>query len=137
MKNTIQPGLETTNRFTVDAGRVTRHMGEGLAVYATPALLQDIERTCRNLLLEHLDEGEDSVGTHVDLLHLAATLEGAEVTISARVTSVDRRAMTFEVSVSDDFDELARCTHTRFIVDKNKIRERLEAKAAGIRSGKA
>jgi fluoroacetyl-CoA thioesterase len=133
MKDTIRPGLETTTRFTVDAARVTRHMGEDLGVYATPALLQDIERTCRNLLQEHLDEGEDTVGTRVDLQHLAAALEGMEVTLHVRVTGVDRRAVTLEITARDEFDELARCTHNRFVVDKAKIKQRLEAKAAEIR----
>jgi len=130
MRDTIQPGLETTAHFSVDAARVTRHMGEDLGVYSTPALLQDIERTCRNFLQEHLDEGEDSVGTRIDLQHLAATLEGMEVTLNARVTGVDRRAVTFEVSARDDFDELARCSHSRFVVDKGKLKQRLVDKAA-------
>lgn len=133
MKNSIQPGLETTVHFTVDAGRVTRHMGADLAVYGTPALLRDIEHTCHELLQEHLDEGEDSVGTRADLLHLAPTLEGVEVTIVAKVTAVDRRAVTFEVTARDPYDELARCTHSRFIVDKDKLRERIESKAARVK----
>jgi len=133
MKDDIKPGLETTVRYTVDAARVTRHMGEDLGVYATPALLRDIEHTSHNLLQEHLDEGEDSVGTRIDLQHLAATLEGVEVTLDVRVTKVDRRAVTLEFTASDGFDELARGTHSRFVVDKDKLRQRLEDKAARIR----
>jgi fluoroacetyl-CoA thioesterase len=134
MKQTLQPGLRSRSRIRVDEQRVTRHMGEDLGVYATPDLLRDIERTCRNLLQEHLDEGEESVGTRVDLQHLAATLEGMEVTLDARVTGVDHRAVTFEVTARDDYDDLARCTHTRFVVDKDKLKKRLEAKAARAKS---
>ena len=130
MKPSLQPGLETTRRFTVDAARVTRHLGEGMGVYATPAMVRDIEMTCRDFLLEHLDPGEDSVGTRVDVQHLAATPENLEVTVTARIAAVDRRAVTFEVVVRDPFDEVGRCTHTRFVVDLAKHKERLAAKIA-------
>ena len=133
MKETLQPGLETTAQFVVDAGRVTRHMGDDLGIYATPALLLDIERICHDLLQEHVDQGEDSVGTRIDLQHLAPTLEGVRVTVHARVTDVDRRAVTFAVDVRDEFEDLARCTHSRFVVATAKMKERLTAKAARIR----
>jgi fluoroacetyl-CoA thioesterase len=134
MKETLQTGLETTAQFTVDTDRITRHMGDNLGVYATPALLRDIEHTCHDLLQEHLAQGEDSVGTRIDLQHLAPTLEGVQVTVHARIIDVDRRAVTFAVDVHDEFEELARCTHGRFVVDRAKLKERLASKAARIRS---
>jgi fluoroacetyl-CoA thioesterase len=133
MKKTLQTGLETTAHFTIDADRLTRHMGGNLGVYGTPALLGDIEHTCHDLLQEHLDAGEDSVGTSIDLQHLAPTLEGARVTVHASITGVDRRAVTFAVDVRDEYEELARCTHGRFVVDREKLKERLAAKEARIR----
>src|SRR5256885_14495650 len=74
MKASLTTGLTATRRITVDRNRTIGFMGEGGRVYATPELIRDIEMTCRNLLLEHLDEGEDSVGTRVEIDHLAATL---------------------------------------------------------------
>jgi fluoroacetyl-CoA thioesterase len=133
MKKTLQTGLETTAQFTVDADRITRHMGDNLGVYATPALLRDIEHTCHELLQEHLAQGEDSVGTRIDLQHLAPTLEGVQVTVHARIIDVDRRAVTFAVDVRDEFEELARCTHGRFVVERAKLKERLASKDARIR----
>ena len=133
MKETLQPGLETTAQYTVDAERITRHMGDNLGVYGTPALLRDIEHTCHELLQEHLDPGEDSVGTRIDLQHLAPTLEGVRVTVHASITGVDRRAVTFAVDVRDEYEDLARCTHGRFVVDREKLKERLAAKEARIR----
>lgn len=133
MKESLRPGVEATRRITVDAGRVTRHMGEHLGVYATPAMINDIEMLCRDFLLEHLDPGEDSVGTRVDVQHLAATPEGMTVDITVRVTAVDRKAVTFEVAAHDGFEEAGRGTHYRFVVEVAKLKERLAAKIAKTR----
>ena len=76
MKPTLQPGLEAQARFDVDRERTIDFMGEAARVYATPMLVRDIEMTCRNLLLAHLDGGEDSVGTRVEIDHIGATLLG-------------------------------------------------------------
>ncbi len=76
MKDTLRPGVSRTNRITVDRDRTIGFMGEEARVYATPRLVSDIEMTCRNLLLEHCDAGEDSVGVEVALKHLAADARG-------------------------------------------------------------
>lgn len=133
MKSGIETGLESRQNITVDESRVTKHMGENLGVYATPFLIRDIERTCRELLQQYADEGEDSVGTHIDIQHLAPALEGADVTVEARVTGVDRRAVSFEVTVRDGFEDLARGSHSRFVVDTAKLKQRLETKAAKMK----
>lgn len=130
MKASLQPGHTKTQTITVDAARVTRHLGEHLGVYATPSMVNDIEMLCRNFLREFVDAGQDSVGTRVDIQHLAATPEGMPVEISVKVTAVDRRAVTFEAVVRDALDEVGRCTHQRFIVDLDKLKERLKAKIA-------
>ena len=63
MKPTLKPGLDHTKNITVDDSRVINFMGEDCRVYATPRIISDVEYTCRDFLLEHLDPGEDSVGT--------------------------------------------------------------------------
>lgn len=130
MKASVEPGLRKMRRVTVASKRVTRHLGENLGVYATPAMVADMEMLCRDFLMEHLDAGEDSVGTRVDIQHLAATPEGMWVDITATITAVDRRAVTFEAVARDAFDEVGRCTHARFVVDVAKMKERLQAKIA-------
>ena len=115
--------------ITVDRERTIGFMGEKARVYATPMMVRDIEMTCRELLLEHLDPGEDSVGTRVEIDHLAATLLGMTVRIEARITEVKGRAVTFEVSAHDGIDECGRCKHQRFVVELKKSEERLAAKA--------
>jgi predicted thioesterase len=130
MKESCKPGLEQTRRIVVEGERVVRHLGEGLGVYGTPWLVADIERLCHTLIAEHFDAGEGSVGTRVDIQHLAATPEGMWVDITAKVTHVDRRAVTFEVTARDAVDEIGRCTHDRFVVELAKIKERLAGKIA-------
>ena len=129
MKGSLVAGLSTVRELTVDRERTIGFMGEAARVYATPMMVRDIEMTCRKLLLEHLDAGEDSVGTRVEIDHLAATLLGMKVRIEAKVTEVKGRAVTFEVSAHDGIDAIARCKHARFVVDLKKSEERLAAKA--------
>ena len=73
MKPSLVPGLTFTRRMTVNQARTIPFMGEDGRVYATPALICDAEYVCRDGLLAHLDAGEDSVGTRVEIDHLAAT----------------------------------------------------------------
>jgi len=105
-------------------------MGEDCRVYATPRIISDVEYTCRNFLIEHLDPGEDSVGTKVNWEHVGPALLGAEVTISIKLVSVEGRRVTFEAAVNDGADAVARGTHERFIVEVQKVRERLLKKKA-------
>jgi predicted thioesterase len=105
-------------------------MGEDARVYATPSMIMDIERTCRDLIMAHADAGEDSVGIEVSVKHLAATLPGMNVEIAVRVAAVEGRKVTFEVTANDEIEEIGTGTHTRFLVDTGKTVERLKAKAA-------
>jgi fluoroacetyl-CoA thioesterase len=132
MKASLQPGVSRVNRITVDSGRTISFMGEEGRVYATPRMIGDIEYTCRNLILEHADAGEDSVGVEVAVKHLAPTLLGATVEITVRVTAVEGRKVTFDLAAKDELDEVCRGTHTRFVVDTAKTFERLKAKAAKL-----
>jgi predicted thioesterase len=130
MKQTLRPGVSKVKRLGVDAGRTIAFMGEEGRVYATPDLVRDIEHTCRELLLEHADPGEDSVGTSISITHLAPTLLGMQVEITATVAAVEGRKVTFEISAKDDLEPIGSGTHTRFVVDVGKTHERLKAKAA-------
>ncbi len=105
-------------------------MGEEARVYATPSMILDIEHTCRELILQHADAGEDSVGIEVSVKHLAATLPGMTVEISVKVTAVEGRKVTFEVAAKDEIEAVSAGTHARFVVDIAKTIERIKAKAA-------
>ena len=129
MKSSLQAGLQALARFDVDRERTIDFMGEAARVYATPMLVRDIEVTCRNLLMAHLDGGEDSVGTRVELDHTGATLMGMMVELQVRITEVQGRSITFDVTGSDGIDAICRCRHQRFVVDVAKTEQRLAAKA--------
>ena len=135
MKDTLLAGLSTTRTFAVDRERTIDFMGEAARVYATPMLVRDIEMACREFLLGHLDAGEDSVGTRVELDHTAPTLLGMTVRIEATVAEVKGRAVTFEVTGSDGVDTICRGRHMRFVVDVKQTEQRLAAKAqkAGLK----
>jgi len=129
MKPTLQPGLEADARFDVDRERTIDFMGEAARVYATPMLVRDIEIACRELLLQHLDPGEDSVGTRIEVDHLAATLMGMTVELTVSIAEVQGRGVTFDVAGRDSVDAICRGRHARFIVDVKKTEARLAAKA--------
>jgi predicted thioesterase len=132
MKETLRPGVSTTNRLTVDRDRTISFMGEEARVYATPRLVSDMEFTCRNLMLQHLDPGEDSVGAEIALKHQAATLMGSTVEITVNITAVEGRKVVFEVSAKDEIEQISAGSHTRFVVDLPRRIERLKAKAAKL-----
>jgi len=129
MKTTLQAGLAAKRKFRIDRERSIDFMGEKARVYATPMLVRDIEVTCREFLLAHLDAGEDSVGTRVEIDHLAATLLGMEVEISIGVAEVKGRAVTFTVEAHDGIDAVCRGKHMRYVVDLKQTEARLAAKA--------
>jgi len=130
MKTSLAPGVTATAKFVVDRERTIDFMGDKARVYATPMLVRDIEMASRELLLAHLDPGEDSVGTRIELDHLAATLLGMPVELTVRILDVKGRAVTLEVSGHDDVDPICRGKHQRFVVDVATTEARLAAKAA-------
>ena len=130
MKSTLATGLSLTKSLVVDESRCIGFMGKEGMVYATPRMVSDVEYACRDYLLQHLDAGEDSVGAHVPIDHLAATPLGLEVVVEAKITEIDRRKVTFEFSVRDPIEQCGRGKHVRFVVETAKSRERLAAKRA-------
>ena len=130
MKESLRPGVSRVSRIEVDRDRTIGFMGEEGRVYGTPYLVRDIEQTCRQLLLDHGDAGEDSVGTDIAIKHLAPTLLGMSVEITVNVTAVEGRRVVFDISAEDDIERISTGTHGRFVVDVNKTIERLKAKAA-------
>ena len=133
MKPSLTKGLTVTRRHTVDRDKTIEFMGDDLRVYATPSMLMDIEITCRDLIQEHLDDGQDSVGAHVEMDHMGATLNGMWVDITATVTDVDERRVSFEAEVRDAMDQVGRAKHVRFVIDKERQKQRLEKKAAKVK----
>ncbi len=134
MSDTLKAGLSATRRVDIDRDRTISFMGDDCRVYATPKLLYDIEFVCRDLLLEHIEQGQDSVGTRVELDHVGATLMGMWVDISVTLTEVNGNAVCFDFSARDAVEEVARGKHKRFIVGIEKTAQRLKAKFAKAQS---
>ena len=135
MKATLRPGISRTETRLIDLPRTIDFMGEDLRIYATPEVLRDIEYTCRNLLLDHCDPGEDSVGVRAEFDHSAATPLGMEVRITVTVAEVEGRRVVLDVVAHDAVEEIARGRHTRFVVDMAKAKQRLSAKLAKAKAG--
>ncbi|UCG97140.1 MAG: LysR family transcriptional regulator [Burkholderiales bacterium] len=135
MSETLKPGLTLTRRIDVDRDRTISFMGDECRVYATPLMLYDVEFACRDLVKEHLEPGKDTVGTRVELDHVGATLLGMWVEITVTLAKVDGNAVTFDFTVRDAVEEVARGRHNRFIVGVEKTAQRLKAKAAKASGG--
>ena len=130
MSETLKPGLTLTRRIDIDRERTISFMGDECRVYATPLMLYDIEFACRDLLKEHIGADRDSVGTRVELDHVGATLLGMWVEITVTLASVNGAAVSFDFTVRDAVEEVARGKHNRFVVGIEKTAQRLKAKAA-------
>ncbi|MDQ6704886.1 MAG: hypothetical protein M3Z85_02845, partial [Acidobacteriota bacterium] len=86
---------------------------------------------CRNLVLPMLDPGHDTVGTHVDVYHLAAAPLGMEVTFRAEIASVDGRKVHFKVEAFDTKEKIGEGTHERTVIDVQRFTAKMKAKFAG------
>ena len=97
-------------------------------VFATAFMVAFVEATCIESIREHLDDGEQTVGTHVDLSHVSATPIGLKVTASVRLVAVEGRRLRFEAECHDGVDLIGRGFHERSIIIKEKFLDRLSKK---------
>jgi predicted thioesterase len=125
----LEVGLRHAATVTVTDEMTPAHLrGEPLRVLSTPDMIRLIERTAIEAVQPHLAPGQATVGTRVDVAHLAGTLVGMAVTITVELTAIDRRKLTFRVEVRDELDEAGKGTHERFIVDASQRLPRLQEK---------
>lgn len=95
---------------------------------STPAMILWLEITARDAVLPLLEPGQDTVGTRVNVAHMAATPVGMKVTCRATLTDIDRRRLTFAVEAYDEKDKIGEGTHERFVIDVARYAKRLEEK---------
>jgi fluoroacetyl-CoA thioesterase len=137
MKDTLKPGLEHTFSFGVDESKTVPALypeaDEFQAmprVFATGFMIGFIEWTCIQAVNPHIDWPEEqTVGTHIDVSHLAATPAGLEVTARVRLLEVDGRRLLFDVEVHDEVDLIARGKHERFVINKDKFDHKIREKS--------
>lgn len=131
----MEPGLKHTNTLTVTERDCASQVGSGLLpVLATPALAALMERTAAESVEPYLEEGMTTVGTRLELEHLAADPVGVTVTCESVLTEIDRRRLTFEITARDGEEVVGRCRHDRFIVGKEKFMEKAKEKAGRLKA---
>jgi len=125
----LEVGLTHVASITVTDDMTPAHLrGEPLRVLSTPDMIRLIERAAIEAVQPYLSAGQATVGTRVDIAHLAGTLVGMTATITVELTAIDRRKLTFRVAVRDELDEAGKGTHERFIVDASQRLPRLQEK---------
>jgi fluoroacetyl-CoA thioesterase len=121
--------LNAKREETVEVGNenAIRFLGpEGPRVLSTPHMIGFMERTCRNLVFDMLDEGFDTVGTHVNVSHRAAAAMGTSVTFSAELLAVNERRVEFSVSAHAGEKLIGEGFHQRAIIDVRRFRQKVE-----------
>ena len=118
-----KPETVVTDRLTA------REIGSGeLPVYATPALIALVEETAWKSVAGELETGQGTVGTKVDISHIAATPVGRKVRCAAALVEVDRRRLVFSVKVFDETGKVAEGTHERFVIENEKFLAKTDAR---------
>ncbi len=138
MKPSLQPGLTHRFIYIVPENKTVPHLypeaGEfqGMPkVFATGFMVGLLEWTCIQLMQPHLDQGEGSLGVHIDVSHAAATPPGMAVTVDAECTAVDGKRLTFSVKAHDGADTITEGRHERHVVAWDRFNARIAEKAKG------
>lgn len=132
----LKPGLTHEFRYRVPVEKTVPHIYPEAAdfqqmpeVFATGFMVALLEWACIDAIKPYLDwPAQQSVGTHIDVSHTAATPPGLEVTVTVVLEEVNGKALKFAVSAHDGVDEITRGTHQRFIIDAARFNQRLAGK---------
>ncbi len=121
----IPAGAQGTAKTVVTVETLATHTGSGAVdVFSTPNLVLLMEEAAMDALRPYVEAGETTVGTLVNIRHLAATPSGFTVTATARLVQVDGRRLVFQVEASDGMDKVGEGTHERFLVSKDRFKSR-------------
>ncbi len=141
MKDSLKPGDRTQFSFRIPAEKTVPHLypeapefREMPTVFATGFMVGLMEWTCLKVLAPHLEEGEGSLGVHIDVSHTAATVPGQTVTVEAECTSIDGRRIGFHVRAHDGLDVIGEGRHERMIVSWSRFVSRVNDKAKQARA---
>ncbi|MEE3625227.1 thioesterase family protein [Nitrospirillum sp. BR 11752] len=137
MKSCLQPGLRHSESLTVDTSMLVPALPAAFGgfhdmppVFATAQMVAFIEWTCVQALAPYLEPGERTVGTHVDVSHVAATPVGMTVTATVELIAFDGRALRFKVAAHDATGLIGEGFHSRGVIDYARFMARVEKKAA-------
>ncbi len=123
MRDGLEPGVSNELTITTTPEMGITHLGpDAPSMFSTPAMIQLIEGTCLSLMSKYFEEGEQSVGFHVDVYHLAPMPVGKKVTTTATLKKVDGRKYTFEVEcTSEDGVKIGEGIHERAVIDISRF----------------
>ncbi len=126
----IQTGIKGRREQTVTPEMSAARIGSGLVeVFATPMMVALIEQTCLESVLPHLEEGQGTVGTLVNVSHTAATPVGRRVWCESELVIVDRRRLVFSVKAYDECGLIGEGSHERFVIDTAQFMEKINSKS--------
>lgn len=125
----MNTGLKNEKELMVTDELTAAKMGSGLApVYATPCMIALIEGTAAESVEPFLEEGQGTVGTKVEVEHLAATPVGMKVWCETELIEIDRKRLVFEAKVYDETGLVGQGRHERFIIDNERFLSKVQAK---------
>lgn len=130
MEFDVKIGATKERVITTNSNQTTSFLWEGENVLSTPSLISEMEETCRLLLKDFVlkDNEWDSVGTIVDIKHLAITPVGSTIRLRAIIESVKNRRVMFNVDAYDDIEKIGEGKHERFIINVSNFRSKFEEK---------
>jgi fluoroacetyl-CoA thioesterase len=139
MKPSLKPGLKHRMTYKVPMNKTVPYtypeapeIAAMPKVFATGNMIILMEWACTQLIAPHLDAGEGSLGTEVNVTHLAATPPGMTVTVNVELTEMNGRKLTFKVSAHDGIDLIGEGTHGRAVVAWDKFNARVAQKAEKV-----
>ena len=125
----LELGIKGRRELIVRTEHTAKHIGSGtVLVLATPMMIMLMEETSRLSVKPYLEEGQETVGTHVNVSHDSAVPVGNKVWCESEIIDIDRRKIVFRVVVYDDEGIVGQGTHERFIIDEKKFGDKMEAK---------
>jgi len=127
----LKPGLEGTAEIVVGTRDTAPHVGSGkIGVLATPIMVNLMEAAALQAVERLLPPGHQTVGTHLDVRHFAATPVGLRVLARAELTRIDGRTLTFSIIAEDDRERIGEGTHERLIINVERFDQRMQKKLA-------
>ena len=127
----LKTGIKGHQELVVTQELTAKNMGSGVKdVFATPAMLALMEKTAFTSVAEYLNEGCGSVGTKVDIEHVASSPVGMKITCDSELIEIEGRKLVFKVEAYDEKGLIGKGTHERFIVENKKFQEKTDNKLA-------
>jgi fluoroacetyl-CoA thioesterase len=144
LKDTLKPGITHQFSFRLPDTKTvpalypeSAEFQEMPEVFATGFMVGFLEWACIDAIKPHLDWPEEqSLGTHINVSHTAATPPGLQVTARVKLVGISGRRLTFEVEADDGVDIIAKGTHERFVIDRDRFNQKIRNKAAAAFTGK-